>query len=182
MAARNGFDLGAVVGTAFEHLKALVVEDNPHMRAILRSLLADMGIGEIFEAADGGKAFALLPCVRPDFVVTDLAMTPIDGIAFTRELRNSRESPNPFLPVIMVSGHTERARIVAARDAGVTEFIAKPVTSRNLFLRIAAVVERPRPFVRASTYFGPDRRRQNDAFHVGPWRRQEDHTRNVAVV
>jgi len=69
-----------------------------------------------------------------------------------------------------------------ARDAGVNEFIAKPVTSRNLFLRIAAVVERPRPFVRASTYFGPDRRRQNDAFHVGPWRRQEDHTRNVAVV
>jgi len=86
------------------------------------------------------------------------------------------------LPVIMVSGHTERARIVAARDAGVNEFIAKPITARNLFLRIAQVVERPRPFVRASSYFGPDRRRQNDAFHVGPWRRQEDRARNVAMV
>jgi DNA-binding response OmpR family regulator len=170
------------VGTAFEYLKALVVEDNPHMRAILRALLADMGIGEVFEAADGGKAFALLPRARPDFVVTDLAMAPVDGIAFTRELRNSHESPNPFLPVIMVSGHTERARIVAARDAGVTEFIAKPIAARNLFLRIVEVVERPRPFVRTSSYFGPDRRRQNDAFHVGPWRRQEDRARNVAMV
>ncbi len=170
------------MGTAFEHLKALVVEDNSHMRGILRALLADLGINEVFEAADGGRAFALLPLAKPDFVVTDLAMAPVDGIAFTRELRNSPESPNPFLPVIMVSGHTERARIIAARDAGVTEFIAKPITARNLFLRISLVIDRPRPFVRAPSYFGPDRRRQNDAFHVGPWRRQEDRARNVAMV
>jgi len=170
------------MGSAFEHLKALVVEDNPHMRAILRALLADLGINEVFEAGDGGRAFALLPVARPDFVVTDLAMTPVDGIAFTRELRNSPESPNPFLPVIMVSGHTERVRIIAARDAGVTEFIAKPITARNLFLRISQAIDRPRPFVRAPSYFGPDRRRQNDAFHMGPWRRREDGARNIAIV
>jgi CheY-like chemotaxis protein len=170
------------VGAAFEHLKALVVEDNAHMRAILRTLLGGMGIGEVVEAADGGRAFALLPRAKPDFVVTDLTMAPVDGIAFTYELRNSPESPNPFLPVIMVSGHTERARIEAARDAGVTEFVAKPITARNLFLRIAAVVDRPRPFVRAPSYFGPDRRRQNDAFHLGPWRREEDRARNVAML
>jgi CheY-like chemotaxis protein len=170
------------VGASFEHLKALVVEDNPHMRALLRALLGGMGVGEVFEAADGAKAFEVLRWAQPDFVMTDLSMAPVDGIAFTRELRNAPGSPNLFLPVIMVSGHTERARIVAARDAGVTEFLAKPVTARNLFLRIAEIVDRPRPFVRAPSYFGPDRRRRNDSFYVGPWRRDEDQVRNVAMI
>lgn len=166
----------------YEHLKALVVEDNPHMRALLRALLLGMGIGEAFEAADGQQAFGLLRRHKPDFVLTDLTMTPMDGIAFTRDLRTAANSPDPFLPVIMISGHTERARVTAARDAGVTEFLAKPVTARNLFLRIAEIVERPRPFVRCGEYFGPDRRRHNDAFYNGPWRREEDRERNVAMV
>ena len=170
------------MGASFEHLKALVVEDNPQMRALLRALLGGMGVNEVFEAADGAKAFEVLRWAQPDFVMTDLSMAPVDGIAFTHELRNAPGSPNPFLPVIMVSGHTERARITAARDAGVTEFLAKPVTARNLFLRIVEIVDRPRPFVRAPSYFGPDRRRRNDSFYVGPWRRDEDHARNVAMV
>ena len=170
------------MGASFEQLKALVVEDNPHMRALLRALLGGMGVSEVFEAADGAKAFEVLRRAQPDFVMTDLSMAPVDGIAFTYELRNAPGSPNPFLPVIMVSGHTERARILAARDAGVTEFLAKPVTARNLFLRIAEIVDRPRPFVRAPSYFGPDRRRKNDSFYVGPWRRDEDRVRNVAMV
>lgn len=180
----NGFEreTGRVAAATFETLKALVVEDNPHMRALLRALLGGMGIGEVFEATDGARAFALLDRVQPDFVMTDLTMAPMDGIAFTRELRNSHASPNPYLPVIMVTGHTAREQVLAARDAGVTEFLAKPVTARNLFLRIAAIVERPRPFVRCAGYFGPDRRRHNDAFYVGPWRRHEDAVRDVAML
>jgi len=170
------------VGTRFEQLKALVVEDNPHMRALLRALLLGMGIGEAFEAAEGTQAFALMRRHKPDFVLSDLTMAPMDGIAFTRELRTAVDSPDPFLPVIMISGHTERARILAARDAGVTEFLAKPVTARNLFLRIAEVIERPRPYVRCGDYFGPDRRRHNDAFYNGPWRRAEDEARDLAMV
>jgi len=170
------------VETRFEQLKALVVEDNPHMRALLRALVLGMGIGEAFEAADGAQAFLMMRRHRPDFVLTDLTMAPMDGIAFTRELRNAVDSPDPFLPVIMISGHTERMRILSARDAGVTEFLAKPVTARNLFLRIVEVIERPRPFVRCGDYFGPDRRRRNDSFYNGPWRREEDRARNVAMV
>lgn len=164
------------------HLKALIVEDNAHMRALLRALLNGLGVAEVFEAHDGAQAFELLRRANPDFVLTDLSMAPVDGIAFTREVRNSVASPNPFVPVVMVTGHTERARVLAARDAGVTEFLAKPVTARNLFLRIVEIVDRPRAFVRTDAYFGPDRRRQNDAFHNGPWRRGEDRAREVAMV
>ncbi|HEY0299759.1 MAG TPA: response regulator, partial [Rhizomicrobium sp.] len=106
-------------GGAFEYLKALIVEDNQHMRALLRSLLNALGIAQVFEATNGEDAFALLRDKQPDLILSDLSMTPVDGIAFVREVRNSQSSPNPYIPIIMVTGHTERHRIEAARDAGV---------------------------------------------------------------
>jgi CheY-like chemotaxis protein len=160
--------------SAFEYLRALVVEDNVHMRMLLRSLLVALGIKEVYEAANGNEAFEILRERQPDLVLTDLTMNPVDGIAFTREVRLSSDSPNPYVPIIMVTGHTERHRVEGARDAGVTEFLAKPVTAQNLFLRIVEIVERPRQYVRCTSYFGPDRRRRNDENHNGPWRRQTD--------
>ena len=74
----------------------------------------------------------------------------------------------------MITGHTERHRVEAARDAGVTEFLAKPITAAHLFSRIAEIVERPRAFVRCESYFGPDRRRRQIDDYAGPWRRAED--------
>jgi CheY-like chemotaxis protein len=161
-------------GPVFEVLRVLVVEDNQHMRSLLRSLLNSIGIREVHEAANGASALELLrekPC---DLVLSDLAMKPMDGIDFTREVRVSPRSANPFLPIIMVTGHTERNKVEAARDAGVTEFIAKPITAQGLFTRIAEIVERPRAFVRCESYFGPDRRRKTLESYAGPWRRHDD--------
>ena len=160
--------------TGFEDLKALIVEDNMHMRCLLRELLYCVGIKDIAEAADGQSAIEQMRLGHPDLVLTDLTMAPIDGLELVRHVRNHEDSPNPFLPIIMVSGHTERHRVEAARDAGVTEFLAKPVTARKLFSRIAEVVERPRAFVRCDSYFGPDRRRRQLENYAGPWRRTDD--------
>jgi DNA-binding response OmpR family regulator len=74
----------------------------------------------------------------------------------------------------MITGHTEKHHVEAARDAGVTELLAKPITAANLFARIAEIVERPRAFVRCGHYFGPDRRRTRTEGYKGPWRRAED--------
>ena len=158
----------------FEHLKVLVVEDNLHMRALLRGILGSIGVRDIEEASNGQAGLAHLRERKYDLILTDLAMQPMDGLAFTREIRTSKQSPNPFLPIIMVTGHTEKHQVQAARDAGVTEFVAKPVTAKNLFARIAEIVERPRPFVRCESYFGPDRRRHVTENYAGPWRRQND--------
>ena len=168
-------------GGAFEHLKALVVEDNQHMRALLRSLLNALGITAVLEAANGEDAFELLRDKQPDLILSDLSMKPMDGIAFAREVRMSKTSPNPYIPIIMVTGHTERHRIEAARDAGVTEVLAKPITASNLFQRIGEIVERPRPFVKAKDYFGPDRRRKTAEDYAGPFRRREDFENDLAV-
>jgi DNA-binding response OmpR family regulator len=103
-----------------------------------------------------------------------MAMAPMNGIDFTKTVRTSGKSPNPFLPIIMITGHTEKHVVESARDAGVTEILAKPITAHNLYARIAEIVERPRAFVRCEGYFGPDRRRKALDTYAGPWRRHGD--------
>jgi CheY-like chemotaxis protein len=161
-------------GAAFEHLKILIVEDNQHMRSLLRSLLNSVGIREIVEASNGATALNALREKKCDLVLSDLAMKPMDGLEFSRKVRTGDHSPNPFVPIIMITGHTGRHVVEAARDAGVTEFLAKPITAHSLFSRIAEIVERPRAFVRTEGYFGPDRRRKTLESYAGPWRRQDD--------
>ena len=152
----------------------LIVEDNQHMRVLLRTLLNSIGIHEIHEVANGQAALESLQERKCDLVLSDLAMKPMDGLTFSREVRLAERSVNPFLPIIMITGHTEKHRVEAARDAGVTEFLAKPITPHSLFSRIAEVVERPRAFVRCDSYFGPDRRRKAVENYAGPWRRHDD--------
>jgi two-component system, chemotaxis family, chemotaxis protein CheY len=163
-----------MTGSAFERLKVLVVEDNTHMRSLLHTLLASLGIRDIIEAGDGDEALILLRSKKCDLIITDLAMKPMDGLAFTHEIRTAHNSPNPFIPIVMMSGHTEKHRVQTARDAGITEFLAKPVTAQSLFARIAEIVDRPRPFVRCPDYFGPDRRRKAMEDYAGPFRRHDD--------
>jgi len=162
-------------GPGFENLKALIVEDNAHMRALLRALLNSAGIKDVVEAGNGQMAIEILRERKSDLVLSDLAMKPMDGLEFTRYVRNNDQSPNPFVPIIMISGHTEKYRVEAARDAGVTEFLAKPITAHDLFARVAEIVERPRAFVRCAGYFGPDRRRRQNDDYPGPWRRKDDY-------
>ena len=166
---------------SYDHLRALVVEDNTHMRTLLRSLLHALGLKNVIEASDGEDGFNELCARAPDLVLTDLSMAPTDGIAFTRQVRTADSSPNPYIPIIMVTGHTERPRVEAARDAGVTEFLAKPITVHNLMSRLSEIVDRPRPFVKCGSYFGPDRRRRRKDTYTGPWRRHDDFKDDLEV-
>jgi YesN/AraC family two-component response regulator len=158
----------------FDLLKILLVDDNQHMRVLLTEILRAIGCREVFEAADGAEALQVLRANPIDIVMTDLAMQPLDGIDFVRLVRNSRDSPNPMVPVIMITGHSTFRRVAEARDVGVTEFLSKPVTARGVIERINRVVEHPRSFVRSGDYFGPDRRRKDDPVYSGPRRRSND--------
>lgn len=155
-------------------LRALIVEDNEHMRKLLRILLGAIGITQVYESLDGQEALENLTQYKPDFVLSDLSMVPMDGLAFVRAIRQRPSHREALLPVIMVTGHTERKRVEAARDAGVTEILAKPLTTAGLLHRIEQIIMRPRAFVRCDHYFGPDRRRRADPDYLGPWRRADD--------
>ena len=157
-----------------EQLKILLVDDNHHMRVLLTELLRAVGINKIYEASDGAEGLQMMRSHPVDIVMTDLAMEPLDGIDFVRLLRNSSDSPNQMIPVIMVTGHLTLRRIQEARDAGVNEFVAKPITARNVLERLQLVIDHPRPFIRTDDFFGPDRRRRNDPNYAGPFRRSAD--------
>jgi DNA-binding response OmpR family regulator len=88
----------------------------------------------------------------------------MDGLTFTKKVRTDPNSPNPYVPIIMLTGHTETARVMEARDAGINMFLAKPISVKALSERLALMIDNPARFVRTPTYFGPDRRRKD----VGP--------------
>ena len=148
----------------FSSLRILIVDDSPHMRMLVKRVLNSFNITDIIEVGDGTEAILELRSTVPDIVLTDFAMEPMDGIALTRHIRHSDESSNPYLPIVMMTGFTEMHRVIEARDAGVTEIIAKPVSATSMFSRLVAVVERPRPYVRVNDFFGPDRRRRQVPF------------------
>lgn len=162
-------------------LHVLLVDDNQHMRTIASAVLKSAGVGTVREAGDGGAALEILREYPIDLAIVDFNMFPLDGVEFTRLVRNSPDSPNPYLPIIMMTGHSAKRRVYEARDAGVTEFIVKPITAKAVLDRIQAVIFHARPFVRTEGYFGPDRRRVQKPDYKGPRRRASDQARDSSA-
>ena len=164
----------------YDLLKILLVDDNHYMRVLLAEILRAIGVKDIFEANDGAEGLQMMRDHPVDIVMTDLSMQPLDGIDFVRLLRNSPDSPNQMAPVVMITGHSTFARVNEARDAGVNEFLSKPLTARGVIERLHQAVENPRQFVRSDDYFGPDRRRRKDATFQGPFRRKTDDKKDMS--
>ena len=158
----------------YDLLTILIVDDNPHMRMIIGEILRALGVRRTYEATDGAEGLQVMKSHSVDIVMTDLSMSPLDVIDFVRLLRKSSNSETQTVPVIMITGHSTLSRVNEARDAGVNEFLTKPLTGRGVIERIRLVVDHPRPFVRSPTYFGPDRRRRVDPHWEGPRRRAAD--------
>lgn len=158
----------------FARVMVLVVDDNHYMRVIVGTMLRSMGITLIREASDGIDALEIVRDWRPDVIILDLMMEQLDGIEFTKLVRRGTDSPNPYVPIIMMTGHTDRRRVIEARDAGVNEFVAKPLTARALIDRMRSVINNERGWVKSVGYVGPDRRRRTPPDYNGPFRRVAD--------
>ena len=156
----------------FNKLRFLICDDNPHMRRILRTLLHSFGAREAYEAEDGATALEMYTHYVPDIIITDWSMPIFDGLELTQMIRQPGANANPYVAIIMLTGHSEKKRVVAARDAGVTEFLAKPISAKGLYQRIVNVIANPRPFIKTKTYFGPDRRRNVNPNYIGTERRK----------
>lgn len=156
----------------FNRLRFLVIDDNAHMRRIVRTLLHGFGARDVYEAEDGAAGLDAFTHHIPDIVMTDWAMPIFDGLELTQMIRQPGANANPYVAIIMLTGHSEKRRVVQARDAGVTEFLAKPISAKGLYQRIVNIVANPRPFIRTKTYFGPDRRRNVSTNYIGPERRK----------
>jgi two-component system, chemotaxis family, chemotaxis protein CheY len=160
--------------TSLRDLHLLIVDDNAQMRFLLRCLLRAWGVTKISEAETVGEAFDILRATPVSLLLVDWKMKPIDGLKFTRMLRWNSDSPNPYVPILMLTAHTEASRVAAARDAGVTGFVKKPISARVLFERLTNALTDERPFIRTGDFFGPDRRRMQTPGYAGPLRRADD--------
>ena len=119
----------------FNRLRFLVIDDNAHMRRILRTLLHGFGAREVYEAEDGAAGLEAFTHYIPDIVITDWAMPIFDGLELMQMIRQPGANANPYVAIIMLTGHSEKKRVTAARDAGVTEFLCKPISAKGLYHR-----------------------------------------------
>ena len=151
----------------------VIVADDPYMAALTAGMLRNLGVRSIAEANDISATWNALKRAPCGLLLIDDSLGPADALTLVRELRADPSSASRHIPVLMTFLHAEKSRILAARDAGVTEFLKKPLSANVIGLRLMQALENPRPFVEAPAYAGPDRRRR-EAFVKGPDRRSRD--------
>ena len=106
-----------------ENVSFLIVDENSHMVSVLKVLLRAFGVRQIEECYDSAKACDAFQAARPDAVVLSNNLSPVPSLDLVRRLRDFNNSPDPFVPIILVSAQTDLVRLGRARDAGVTEFV-----------------------------------------------------------
>lgn len=152
----------------FQHINILLVEDNVYVRRILENVLKLLTVGGVTTAKSGVDAIEQLKSSgggiiggsRFDLIISDMVMAPIDGLLFLKWVRESKDSPDRFIPFIMMSGAADDENVQKARDQGINEFLAKPFSAGSVCERLLQLIDQPRQFVATTNYFGPDRHRR----------------------
>jgi two-component system, chemotaxis family, chemotaxis protein CheY len=147
------------VENIIQSLCVVVVDDNQYMRKMVRNLLVNCGVKDIYEAADGIAALDMIRTVAPDVVILDWEMPLLNGPELVRIVRSPGVFPMPDVPIIMLSGYGERWRVVEAVKLGVNEYLIKPVSAKAIYDRLVSIFAQPRPAVQLGDYYGPEPRR-----------------------
>ena len=119
-------------------MKILVVDDYATMRRIIRNLLSQLGYTDIEEAADGAAALQVLRQQRFELVISDWNMEPMTGLQLLKEVRADARLKD--LPFIMVTAESKTENVIAAKQAGVSNYIVKPFNAETLKQKIASVL------------------------------------------
>ncbi len=143
----------------FSKLTVLVVDDSTFMCNLIEAILESYGCTNVVLAGGVTQALRKLDDRPIDFAFVDWYMEPLQGLEFVRRVRAGADGPNPYLPIIMLTGHSEADRVRQARDTGVNDFLVKPVSGESVYRRIVSLVEDTRSFIKTSSFLGPDRRR-----------------------
>lgn len=167
-------------GLDFSQISILIVDDNEFIRTLVTQMCRAVGMTNIIEADDAAEAFKALQRTSVDLVLCDYLMSPLNGIELVKLIRTAQDSTCQDVPIIMMTGHTEQENVIQARDAGVTELLAKPLSAKTLLSRIVHVFAHPRPFIRSARYTGPCRRKKFIEWH-GEERRGQPRRRAPAV-
>ena len=155
-------------------LSYLIIDDNRFARTLIKNALYAFGPRRMFEAANAKEGIDVLCKEQVDVVLVDYQMPEITGVEFALQVRKGGETPNPEIPIIMISGYAHEANTLSARQAGIHEFVSKPFSFDSLFRRIETTLTHPHQFIRTEDYTGPDRRWLDIDTPIGPERRNAD--------
>lgn len=147
------------INSLIHSIEVLIIEDNQYMRKVIRNLLVNLGVKNIHEAQDGIAGLEAIRLYEPDVVLLDWEMPLLTGAELLRIVRSPGVFPVPDVPIIMLTGHGERWRVVEASRLGVHEFLMKPVSAKALLDRLLAILAKPRAMVRMGDYYGPEPRK-----------------------
>jgi CheY-like chemotaxis protein len=153
--------------------RVLIVDPQPASVKLLQELLRSLVTCQVWHAPTDARAIQAARAVDPQIVFLEHSGPELDGARLARALRRS-DLPCRKAPIIMVTGEATAQAILGARDAGVHEFLRKPYTIKDLTRRLEAVALKPRDWVEAVHYVGPDRRRFNSGDYAGPRKRRSD--------
>lgn len=148
----------------FEQLKVLYVDPNERAHAVVRTILNAMEIKKCNSLFETEGLFKELSRRPPDILITEYKLDDIDGLELIRRIRQDDKAPDHYLPIILLTGHTERRIVAGARDAGVHHVLAKPISIQQFYAAVSWLVSNPVPFIQSGEYYGPDRRRKERPF------------------
>ena len=151
----------AAMRISLEKAHVLLVESTPLGMEIAKQIVSGFGVRTPARAASAAEAMRVCEGPALDLILCEPALPGVDGYDFVRQLRRSRLEPNAFAPVVLISAHTPRSQVVAARDCGANFLVVKPLSARVLLERILWIARENRPFIECDAYVGPDRRFQS---------------------
>jgi len=157
----------------FAALGILLLSEKNHAAQTLRSVLTLAGVTRIASFDNSRRALEILTMDNYDAVFCGEYAQPVDGMSFPVAVRRVSGILNPLVPVFVFHENARRRSVEAARDTGATDFLTCPISPKTVMAKLEAAIVRPRPFIKAPDYFGPDRRaRQRPA-----WSGEERRTR-----
>ena len=120
------------------NMPILIVDDYKTMLKIIRNLLKQLGFSNIDEAMDGSAALQKIRSKNYGLIISDWNMEPMSGLHLLKEVRLDAKSKD--VPFIMVTAESKSENIIAAKDAGVSNYIVKPFNAETLKSKISAVM------------------------------------------
>ena len=125
----------------YESIRVLVLEDEGHIRQIICSLLRQLGFRHIHEASDGGEGFKELVRVRPEVVLCDIHMKPVDGRQFLKMVRTVKVEWVKNIPIIFLTADANPDTVAFAKEFQINGYLVKPVSVNDLKARIDSVLK-----------------------------------------
>lgn len=124
-----------------KNMRVFIVDDYTTMLRILRNLLRQLDINNVEEATNGDTAYQMLQKSPPDLIISDWNMVPVTGLDLLRKVRADIKLRH--IPFIMVTAESKTENVIAAKQAGVSNYIVKPFNAETLRAKIASVVTAP---------------------------------------